>query len=302
MGNANRSLLAPHGQVAPARSRRVPFVRLLALCAVLIEVGGCADSLLLSPTTGPIDAPSTIRIEIPVPGRDPVEAYTTLVNVEPGAEPEAYLLILDGNNGRAERAVAWAQYVARGRAIEAWALNYPGYGRSPGRAGLAGIGPAAIAMFDALYARAGGKPVLIWGASLGSAPALHVSARRPAVAGLILTNPPPLRQLVLNRYGWWNLWLVAIPVSLGVPADLDSLANASKVTAPALVTSADADGVVPPAYQKMVIDALAGPTHVVTVPGGGHDTPASTGAPRAWEQGLEWLWGQVEGGRARVER
>jgi len=30
-------------------------------------------------------------------------------------------------------------------------------------------------------------------------------------ADLILTNPPPLRQLIMGHYGWWNLWLAAAP-------------------------------------------------------------------------------------------
>ena len=50
----------------------------------------------------------------------------------------------------------------------------------------------------------------------------HVAANRP-VAAIVLQNPPPLRQLILGHYGWWNLWLIATPVALGVPSELDSL-------------------------------------------------------------------------------
>jgi hypothetical protein len=40
-----------------------------------------------------------------------------------------------------------------------------------------------------------------------------VAANRPC-AGLVLTNPPPLRNMILQRFGWWNLWLLATPVAL----------------------------------------------------------------------------------------
>ena len=57
--------------------------------------------------------------------------------------------------------------------------------------------------------------------------------------------------------------------------------------------SADSDSLVPPEYQRRVIDAYAGPKHVVNVPGANHDTPASQATPEGWRTGLEWLWGQV---------
>jgi pimeloyl-ACP methyl ester carboxylesterase len=97
----------------------------------------------------------------------------------------------------------------------------------------------------------------------------------------------------MGRYGWWNLWLAAVPVSLGVPAELDSITNAAASRAPALFFSADSDSLVPPAYQRRVIDAYAGPKHVVNVPGANHDTPASQATPEGWRTGLEWLWEQV---------
>lgn len=289
------------GPGRPARTRRRLRVGGLLLGVYLVTVmfGGCADTLLLYPTTGRIEAAGTTRVEVPVPGRPPIEVYTrrptTTAGGEPGtrAEPGAYLLVLDGNGGRAEHAVFWGDDAAGGRAVEVWSPNYPGYGGSAGPARLAGVGPAALAAYDALCRRAAGKPVVIWGASLGSTAALHVAARRP-VAGLILTNPPPLRQLILQRHGWWNLWLAAVPVALGVPADLDSLANAAAVTVPAVFVAADADAIVPPAYQQLVIDAYAGPKQVVRLPNAGHDTPASEANPTAWRAALEWLWGRVD--------
>src|SRR5439155_12173538 len=106
--------------------------------------------------------------------------------------------------------------------VEVWAVNHPGFGGSTGPPRLSRFGPAALAAYDALAAEATGKPIFVSGMSLGSAMALHVAANRP-VAGLILRSPPPLRNLIMTRHGWWNLWILATPVALGVPAELDSL-------------------------------------------------------------------------------
>ena len=291
---ANAPDPAPQAARSKRRRRRGVAIALLLAYVLAVMFGGCADMLVLYPTTDPIACDGAECRNLPVPGSpNAVACYSTRVNVPAGAEPDAYLLIFDGNGGRAESAVTWGGALAQGRAVEVWAVNYPGYGSSPGKARLKSIPPAALAAYDAIRARAGSKPVVIWGASLGTAAALHVSANRPDVSGLVLTNPPPLRQLILQRHGWWNLWLAAVPVALGIPKELDSITNAAATKVPALILSADADSIVPPEYQRMVSNAYAGPKHVVNLPGADHNTPASQAAPEQWQAGLEWLWGRV---------
>src|SRR5690348_13115643 len=58
-------------------------------------------------------------------------------------------------------------------------------------------------------------------------------------------RPPPMRQLILGHDGWWNGWLLAGPVARSVPSELDSIANAKAVTAPAVFILAGRDDVVP---------------------------------------------------------
>src|SRR5437667_14026 len=78
----------------------------------------------------------------------------------------------------------------------------------------------------------------------------------------------PLRQLIMGRYGWWNLWLVAGTVAWHVPAELDSLENARHISAPAVFILADQDDFVGPRYQRMVLEAYAGGTRRVVLHGG----------------------------------
>ena len=130
--------------------------------------------------------------------------------------PEAFVLEFTGNGTRAEEIADYAAVKFRPHAVEIWAMNFPGYGKSAGPARLAKIPQAALAAFDEMKSRANGKPIFVAGNSLGTTAALYVAAHRE-VAGVVLINPPALRQLIRGRFGWWNLWLLATPVSFGIP-------------------------------------------------------------------------------------
>ena len=177
-------------------------------------------------------------------------------------------------------------------------MNYPGSGGSDGPARLGAVGPAALGAYDALKQR-GNRPVFIQGASFGTTAALCIAARRP-VAGLILFNPPPLRQLILGQYGWWNLWLLAGPVAWRIPAELDSLANGAHSAAPAIFVRFGADDIVPPNYQRRVSNAYAGPKRMIDIPGAKHSDPLPREGAQQLADGVEWLWRtSVEGEESR---
>src|SRR5207244_6690041 len=93
-----------------------------------------------------------------------------------GAEPRAFVLEFIGNASRAEYMAAAAAEEWGERPVEVWAVNYPGYGGSPGPARLASIAPSALAAYDVLRGVAGERPIFVSGQSLGTAAALHVAA------------------------------------------------------------------------------------------------------------------------------
>ena len=260
--------------------------RLLGLAVGLTM--GCADRLMLFPTRRPLDAGGAVRRLVPFGGgqlelfraRSPGcgDGPATVVDLE-----------LIGNGGRAEPAVAAAAERWGDRPVEVWAVNWPGYGGSTGDARLADIGPAALAAFDAV---ADGRPVVVSGHSLGTAAALHVAAHR-VVAGVELLNPPPLRQLIVGRYGWWNLWLLAGPIAWQVPADLDSLANGRRCVAPAVFVLSGRDTVVPPAYQRQVFDAYAGPKQLVTRAEAGHNDGPDPLVDREYAAAIDRWWAKL---------
>src|SRR5438552_3090369 len=159
--------------------------------------GHLPDHLILFPTRHPVATGGAVRKIIPFQSGE-LEVWTAKsrrAQQEGGAD--VFILRFYGNADRADRWAAAEAEMWNDRAVEIWGMNYPGFGRSTGPARLARIAPAALTAFDALRSNAGERPIVLFGASIGSAPALYVAARR-SVAGLILHNPPALRKIILR--------------------------------------------------------------------------------------------------------
>ena len=278
----------------PRLTRRRAFYSALFLAyALCMLFGGCASKFILFPSRQPIHAHTAQRTTIPTPDGQQVEVW---VDRSPGAaagrEPEAFVIEFTGNATRAEEVATYAAHTWRHRPVEMWMVNYPGYGGSTGKADLGAIPPAALAVYDHVAKLAHGRPIFLAGNSLGTTAALYTATQRPT-AGLVLQNPPAIRSLILSNFGWWNLWLIAGPVALQVPKELDSPTNAARVTAPAVYLTALGDTFVVPANQQKVVNAHAGPKKVIQLTGG-HNDAVSADAERQLQQGLDWLW---SGGR-----
>ena len=261
---------------------------IVAAYLILILFGHLPDHLILFPTKAPIDAGEAARKMVPFQNGE-LEVWTAKsYRAKQQAGAEIYVLRFYGNADRADRWVAAEAEEWNGRAVEIWGMNYPGFGRSTGPARLSRIGPAAVTAFDELKGHADGRPIVLYGASLGSAAALHVARQRP-VAGLILHNPLPLRQMILRRFGWWNLWLLAGPIALQIPRELDSISNAKAIQTPAIFLLAEKDEIVPPRYHRLVVDAYAGQKRVISLPGAYHNDPVEGAALAELNHALDWL-------------
>jgi pimeloyl-ACP methyl ester carboxylesterase len=266
---------------------RVALV-LAVLYIAVIALAPLSDRLVLFPTTDRINAGAAIRKPIPFEGGE-LEIWTAASKLaQQRGQPQIYVLRFYGNADRADRWVAAEAEMWNNRAIEVWGVNYPGFGGSTGPARLARLGPAALAASDALKREARDRPIIVFGASLGTTTALHIAAHRQ-VAGLILHNPPALRQIILRQFGWWNLWLLAGPMAQKIPADLDSIANARAVRVPAIFLLAERDEVIAPRFQRLVVKAYAGEKRVIPLAGAGHNSPLEGAALTEFHNGLDWL-------------
>jgi pimeloyl-ACP methyl ester carboxylesterase len=276
--------------------------------------GHLADHLILFPTRAPIHAGAAARRTIPFENGH-LEIWTAQSRRARQQGPaDVFILRFYGNADRADRWAATEAEMWNDRAVEIWGMNYPGFGGSTGPARLSRIGPAALAAFDELQREAMSKsavesaapsgsssnpalrtahttaPIVLFGTSIGVTAALHVAVSRPSeIAGLILHNPPPLRELILRQFGWWNLWLLAGPVALQIPRDLDCIANARASRTPAVFLLAERDEIVPPRFHRLVVQAYAGEKRVIELPGAHHNDPVEGTALADLNDALSWM-------------
>ena len=261
---------------------------IVAAYFILIFFAHLPDHLILFPTRTSIDAGGAIRKTIPFQNGE-LELWTAISRrAQQNGRVDTYVLRFYGNADRAERWVAAEADEWDDRTVEIWGMNYPGFGGSTGPTRLSRIGPAALTAFDELQRHANSNPIVLYGASLGASAALHIAAHRP-VAGLILHNPPPLRQMILRQFGWWNLWLLAGPIALQIPRDLDSVSNAKAIHVPAIFLLADKDEVVAPRFHQLVVGAYAGEKRVIPLPDAYHNDPIEGTALADLNRALDWL-------------
>ncbi|PYL04212.1 MAG: hypothetical protein DME31_04255 [Verrucomicrobia bacterium] len=275
----------PQGGV-PRLIRLVITVAILLFALVMFA--HLPDQLILFPSTQPLNPHGATRRALSFDHGE-LEIWTGQSQLaQQQGSADVFILRFYGNADRADRWAAAEAEMWNERAVEVWGMNYPGFGGSKGPARLSKIGPAALAAFDELKLHAGDRPVVPYGASIGATAALHVAAQRP-VAALILHNPVPLREIILRRFGWWNLWLLAGPIALQIPRDLDSIENAKASHAPAVFLLAEKDEIVPPRYHKLVVNAYAGEKRVIALHGAHHNDPVEGTALADFHQALDWL-------------
>jgi len=283
--------------------------------------GHLPDHLILFPTTAPISSGGAVRKTIPFETGD-LEIWTARSRrAQQQGRADVFILRFYGNADRADRWAAMEAEMWNDRAVEIWGMNYPGFGGSTGPARLARIAPAAVAAFDVLKRHAANKvavesavpsgptpnpaprtahtkaPIVLFGTSIGVTAALHVAAQRP-IAGLILHNPVPLREVILRQFGWWNLWLLAGPVALQMPGDLDSIANARASRVPAIFLLAERDEIVAPRFHQLVVQAYAGEKRVIELRGAHHNDPIEGTALADLNDGLGWMLTKASSTRA----
>lgn len=261
---------------------------LLLVYVLMVPTGCVANLLVLGANHDTIDHGSAQQKILQIDGRA-VECWVARSPGAVGREPAAFSLMFTGKGGRVDQWIVAVANAWEDKPIEVWGMNYPGSGGSDGPVELKLVSPTAVGAYDALRKVAGSRPIFLQGASFGSAVSLSVAARRP-VAGLILHNPPPLKQLILGNYGWWNLWLVAGPVAMQIPDDLDAIANARATTAPCVFILSGADHLVPPRYQQLVVRAYGGPARIIDLPGLGHDAGLPHEAAEELGRDQQWLW------------
>lgn len=127
-----------------------------------------------------VDLPEAGRVTIPIDEYVRVRGWY----IPPSAD-KPIIVYYKGNEGSfTEEHSRFAAMAADGYGV--LAFDYRGFPMSPGEITEENILEDALAAFD--WAKARGAPVVLWGRSLGSGPAVYVASQREAVA-VVLESP-----------------------------------------------------------------------------------------------------------------
>lgn len=190
----------------------------------------------------------------------------------PRPEPDAPLLLFfHGNAGnREDRLHNLTGLWQAGLAV--LIFDYRGYGGSTGSPSEQGLLADGLAAFDWLRERTGGRPVVLFGRSLGGAVAAAVALQRPA-AGLVLESTFTSAREMARR-------VLPLPgIQHAVRARYDALAAVRTLRMPLLVIHGAADELVPFEMGRRLFEAAASPRKQFRAVTGGHhnDTYVAAG-------------------------
>jgi len=251
------------------------------------------DRVILGATRHPIPAEGKSRRVLPLPGVGQLEIWVNRVGPDNDEGPDLYVLKFPGTASRAEDptdalAQCWPE-----RCVEIWSVNPPGYGSSSGRPSLRNFPLMSRVALEALRSEAAGIPVVVYGESLGCVSSLHLAARHP-VDAILLRDPPPLRETICSRHETGVLGWAAGLLAQHIPEELNSIENASRAAAPAVMVLSQLDRVVPFKLQRRVADAYCGPRQSLVLTDADHGDQPSPGELGEFRVLTGWLWDAME--------
>lgn len=186
----------------------------------------------------------------------------------PATRPSGiWVLLCHGQTGNLATTTR-PEYYADLRAIgvNILAFDWRGFGASEGTPSEEGLYRDATAAYEylRLTRRVPAESIVIFGHSLGTAPAIELATRVPA-AGLVLEGgPTSVRARAQELYPY-------VPVSLAMSSDFNSIGRIGTVSMPTLFLHARADARIPLAHGRALFDASRGRKRFVELAGAHHD-------------------------------
>ena len=252
----------------------------IALVAILLLVG-CTrtidESQLFFPQPQIEPEPVDDRELITVPIDDSTAVRGWRV-ASPGSRYTLFYFY--GNGESVVTTDARMEWLASTFGIDVVCIDYRGYGFSDGTPGVDAILEDAVRAYDAVVDTAGTR-VIVFGRSIGTAPALHLAASRP-VDALILEAPFPSIRAVVKAWdrnipppmGWFVRLRPSKQLANRTPQPIDLI---QAFNGPLLVIHGDDDTVIPQALGSEMFDAApSGGKTWCPVPRTGHNNLSLT--------------------------
>jgi hypothetical protein len=215
-------------------------------------------------------------VTIPTADGETLRAWWIPAAGEPAGGTAPVLLFLHGNAGSREHRLHNLQGLYRA-GFSVLIFDYRGYAGSTGTPTEAGLYRDGEAAFDWLRGQVGGRPIVLFGRSLGGAVAAHVAGSRPA-AGLILESTFTTAREMADR-------VLPLPgVQHLMRSRYDVLAALGALRLPLLIIHGDADELVPFAMGQRLFEAAAAADKTFhAVRGGRHNDTYFVAGPVYWE-------------------
>jgi len=161
------------------------------------------------------------------------------------------------------------EYYAHLRAIgvNIFAFDWRGFGASRGTPSEDGLYRDATAAYEYLVKelRVPPESVVIYGHSLGTAPAIELATRVPAAALVIEGAPRSIRARAQELYPY-------LPVGAVASSHFNSIGRIARVRMPILILHARDDARIPIDHGRALFDSARGPKRFVDLGGQHHDS------------------------------
>lgn len=244
------------------RSGGVLVLLVAAGYAALLAALYATQERLLFPST-PLPADHRFRFDVPFTEvRIPVPGASLDALLFTQSEPRGLVFFLHGNAGNLDTWTTGVDFYRRVN-YDMFMLDYRGYGRSTGRIESEDQLHADVrAAWDAIAPRYQGKPIVIYGRSLGTGLAVRL-ARDVHPQLLVLVTPyASIVAAAQQRYPFVPSMLIKYP--------LRTDAIIGEVTSPILFAHGTRDAVIPIAASHQLKALARAPTEMLTIDGAGH--------------------------------
>ena len=178
-------------------------------------------------------------------------------------DPQGLIFFLHGNGGNLQSWSANADYYRRVN-YDVLMIDYRGYGKSSGKIeSEQQLHDDVRTAWDYIVGRFEGKPIVIYGRSLGTAPATRL-ARDVNPDLLVLVSPfSSVLALAREQYKFVPEWLVRFPLRT------DRVIG--EVAAPIMLLHGDRDSLIALQHSQTLAALAGGNARLITIEGAGHD-------------------------------
>ena len=198
------------------------------------------------------------------------------------AGPRAPIVLhFHGNGGNAEDRAGLGTLLNRAGYTIVLA-EYRGYGGNPGRPGEDTIAADAAALLAWTQARFPGRPLALWGESLGTGVVTRLAENRPGIRAIILESPfTSIADLARGLYP-------VLPTDWLLRHRFESLARLPGISAPVLVVASEQDRITPPGH-ALRMAGEARNARLVMLPGGAHPALLNDASGQGMRAALAFL-------------